>query len=105
MPTETHEIDVPELEVAKPTGAPLFKGANALPFVGSLKVRVTAQLGKAEISVADLTALREGSTLALDRMVDAPIDLIAEGHVVAQGTLVAVGEYFGLRITHPATLD
>lgn len=99
MNTETRAIDLPTLVDEAPSGQPLFAGQAALPFLGSLKVRLTAQLGTAEISVAELTALQKGATIGLDRLLDQPIDLIAEGHVVAQGTLVAVGDNFGLRIT------
>ena len=100
MTVETKEISLPTLGgTPAAAGKPLFSGAEALPFLGGLKVRLTAQLGGTDITVAELTALQAGSTLALDRLLDQPIDLIAEGHVVAQGTLVAVGEHFGLRIT------
>lgn len=104
MTIEARPIEVPELQAEPATGTPLFSGSDALPFVGQLKVKLTAMLGQAELSVAELTALRQGATLALDRLVDQPIDLLAEGHVVAQGTLVAVGDNFGIRLTRPARL-
>lgn len=97
MNIETQAIDLPNLG-NEPVGAPLFSGQSALPFLGQLKVRLTARLGDAELSVDELTALQKGSTVTLDRFLDQPIDLLAEGHIVAQGTLVAVGEHFGLRI-------
>ncbi|MFT3857818.1 MAG: FliM/FliN family flagellar motor switch protein [Aquabacterium sp.] len=99
MNTETRAIDLPTLVEEAPSGQALLAGQAALPFLGNLKVRLTAQLGTTEISVAELTALQKGATLSLDRLLDQPIDLVAEGHVVAQGTLVAVGEHFGLRIS------
>ncbi|MGC4061434.1 MAG: FliM/FliN family flagellar motor switch protein [Aquabacterium sp.] len=99
MNTETQAIDLPTLVEEAPSGQPLFAAQAALPFLGNLKVRLTAQLGATQLSVADLTALQKGATVKLDRLLDQPIDLLAEGHVVAQGTLVAVGDHFGLRIT------
>lgn len=99
MTIETQSIDLPTLVENAPAGQPLFAGQAALPFLGALKVRLTAQLGSTEISVAELTELQKGAIVSLDRLLDQPIDLLAEGHVVAQGTLVAVGDHFGLRIT------
>lgn len=100
MSTEAQNITLPTLsEDAAVGGQALFPAQATLPFLGHLKVKLTAQLGSTEISVAELTALQKGATLSLDRLLDQPIDLLAEGHVVAQGTLVAVGEHFGLRIT------
>lgn len=98
MTQHTQSVDLPELK-ASPSGSPLFASAQALPFLDQLKVKLTARLGEAEMTVEELTALQAGSTVSLDRLLDQPIDLLAEGHVVAQGTLVAVGEHFGLRIT------
>lgn len=99
MSTEAKEIDVPSLKPSEGQGKPLLDAAQALPFLGGLKVRLTARLGETEMSVAELTGLKPGATVALDRLVNQPVDLLAEGHVVAQGTLVAVGEHFGVRIT------
>lgn len=99
MNAETQAINLPELTEEASSGQALFTGPAVLPFLGNLKVRLTAQLGAADISVAELTALQKGATLSLDKLLDQPIDLMAEGHVVAQGTLVAVGDNFGLRIT------
>lgn len=99
MNAETQAINLPKLSDEAPSGQALFAGQAALPFLGNLKVRLSAQLGTTEISVAELTALQKGATLSLDKLLDQPVDLMAEGHVVAQGTLVAVGDNFGLRIT------
>lgn len=96
---QTNEIELPELNNQPGAPVPQLAGAAALPFLGHLKVKLTAQLGQTEISVSELTSLKLGSTLALDTLVNQPINLLAEGHVVAQGTLVAVGDNFGVRIT------
>lgn len=93
-------IEIPTLDETAVTGTPLLSSAQLLPFLGGVKVRVTARLGEAELSVQELSDLRAGSTVTLDRLVDQPVDLIVEGHVVAQGTLVAAGDHFGVRITH-----
>lgn len=98
MTQSTQAVDLPEL-ISSPSGAPLFTSAQALPFLDQLKVKLTARLGETELTVEALTALQAGSTVALDRHIDQPIELLAEGHLVARGTLVAVGEHFGLRIT------
>lgn len=101
MNSQAQPIDLPNLDT-EAGNTPVFKGRDSMPFVGQLKVRLTAQLGTAEISVAELMALRVGEPLKLDRLADAPIDIVVEGHVVAQGTLVAIDDHYGLRITSPA---
>jgi len=59
-------------------------------------------VGEVETSVSELLQLKQGSVLALDRLVDEPLDVLVDQHVVARGVLVAVGEHFGVRITEAA---
>lgn len=74
------------------------------PFLGSVKVRVVVRVGAAHTSVGELLELKQGAVLPLDRLVDEPLDVLIDDHVVARGLLVAVGEHFGVRITENATL-
>ena len=95
----THTANEIELEPlsGEPLGKPLL--SSAWPFLGSVKVHVSVRVGGTEASVAELLELKEGSVLTLDRLVDEPLDVLVDGHVVARGVLVAVGEHFGVRIT------
>ena len=99
MNMEAKAIELPALTSSDGQGSALLAGAQALPFVGHLKVKLTARIGEAELSLAELMALKAGSTVDLGRALTQPVDLLAEGHVIAQGTLVAVGDCFGLRLT------
>jgi len=46
-----------------------------------------------------LFTLSSGDTLALDAPLDAPVVLQLDGKPIARGQLLAVGDYFGLKIT------
>ena len=94
--TTTHEIELEPLSDRIP-GKPVL--SSAWPFLGSVKVQVYVRLGEAEASVAELMEMKEGTVLPLDRLVEEPLDVLVDGHVVARGVLVAVGEHFGMRIT------
>jgi len=72
---------------------------SAWPFLGSVKVRLAVRVGGAEISVADLLGFKEGSLVELDQLLDEPLEVMIDGHVVARGVLVAVGDHFGVRIS------
>ena len=37
--------------------------------------------------------------MELDELVDEPLEVMIDGHVVARGVLVAVGDHFGVRIS------
>lgn len=97
MTIVTHEIELEPLGDPHPNGKPLLD--TVLPFLGSVRVLVSVRVGQAETSVAELAALKQGAVLTLDRLVEEPLDVLVDGHVVARGMLVAVGEHFGVRIT------
>jgi flagellar motor switch protein FliN len=98
--TVAQEVELETLPEANPEGKPLVP--TLLPLLGAVKVCVSVRVGVAEARVAELLALRDGSTLALDRLLHEPLDLMVGEQVVARGMLVAVGEHFGVRITEPA---
>lgn len=95
-------IDLPhavETSAAAPRLAPSLS-----PLMG-VKTRLQVCVGHAELSVGDLCEARVGHVITLDREVDGAIDLLLDGHVVARGQLVAVGDVFGIRLTElPAPL-
>lgn len=96
------DIELSLLSAAEPLGPHVLSAA--LPFLEAVKVTVDVRVGRLESTVGDLLALRDGQVLTLDRPLDEPLDVLIDGHVVARGTLVAVGEHFGLRLTQAASL-
>lgn len=92
-------IELPELAERNP-GGPALDGHLGL--IQGVKVRLGTCLGGTTLTVAELTALREGAVLKLDRAVDAPVDIVLEGQVIARGRLVAVDDSFGVSITEIA---
>ena len=101
--TIPYEIELTPLLRPDTPGGPAVSAA--LPFLGAVKVTVDVRAGRLETPVAELLALREGEVLALDRAVDQPLDVLLDGHVVARGTLVAVGDHFGLRLTETPAMS
>ncbi len=100
MTTITNEIELEPLSELALEGKPALR--SVLPFLGSVKVRVAVRVGGAEITVAELLKVEQGAVIALDRLIDEPLDVVVDGQIVARGTLVAVGEHFGVRITETA---
>jgi flagellar motor switch protein FliN/FliY len=102
MTTVAHEIELEPLADVGLGGKPLL--SSALPFLGAVKVRVAVRVGAAEVSVAELLKLERGSVLTLDRLLEQPLDVLIDEHVVARGTLVAIGDHFGVRLTQTASM-
>ena len=102
MTTIATGIELEPLEAQAADGPPMLD--SALPFLGAVRVNVSVRVGGAAISVAELMAMRQGAVLALDRLVDQPLDVLVAEHVVARGMLVAVGESFGVQICETVSL-
>jgi flagellar motor switch protein FliN/FliY len=101
MTVVANEIELEPL-IQPPGGRPLWSGSDAPAFLGAVKVRVSVRVGGAHTSVGELLVMNQGTVLPLDRLVDEPLDVLVDEHVIARGTLVAVGDYFGVRITEMA---
>ena len=103
MTTIANEIELEPLSEVKLNGQPML--GSVVPFLGSVKVRVSVRVGTAHTSVAELLEMKQGAVLALDRLVDQPMDVLVDEHVVARGMLVAVGDCFGVCITETAMAE
>ena len=65
----------------------------------NIEVVLTVEVGNAEIKIRDLLRLNEGSVIELDRLAGDPLDILANGTMIAKGEVVMVGERFGVRFS------
>jgi flagellar motor switch protein FliM len=93
---EPERIELERLQ-GQSHGAPVLTGRNVLDKV---QVVVSVELGRTQITVKDLRALRHGQILALDQSVGEPLAIYANGQKMAYGEVVAVAnERYGVRVT------
>ena len=60
---------------------------------------VTIEFGRTQMSVQAVLQLGRGSIIQLDRVVGEPVDIYVSDCKLAEGEVVVIGEYFGVRIT------
>jgi flagellar motor switch protein FliN/FliY len=75
------------------------KTATDLAPVFDVPVNISAVLGRANLSVAQLLQLAQGSVLELDRKVGEAIDIYVNNRLVARGEVVIVDERLGVTMT------
>ena len=75
------------------------KSAVDLAPVFDVPVGISAVLGKASMSVAQLLKLGRGSVLELDRKVGEAIDIYVNNRLVARGEVVVVDDRLGVTMT------
>jgi flagellar motor switch protein FliN/FliY len=74
------------------------KTATDLATVFDVPVNISAVLGRASLSVAQLLQLGQGSVLELDRKVGEAIDIYVNNRLVARGEVVVVDDRLGVII-------
>ena len=71
--------------------------ADNLKVLENIDVKLTVEVGSAELKIRELLRLNEGSVIELDRLAGDPLDILINGTMIAKGEVVMVGERFGIR--------
>ena len=91
-------VDSPEFQELPLHGASQNSKADLNRFQ-DIKVTVSADLGRAQVPLQTLMNLGEGSVLELNREIDSPVELVAQGVALACGEVVVVNGCFAVRVT------
>ncbi|MER8431708.1 MULTISPECIES: flagellar motor switch protein FliN [Mesorhizobium] len=78
-----------------------MSGSNS-NIIMSIPVDVQIILGSTEMPVSDLMALQKGSTVALNRRIGEPVDVVVNGRKIARGEITVLESdpsRFGIRLT------
>lgn len=70
-----------------------------LEVVMNIPVRLSMEVGHTKMSIRSLLKLGKGSVVELARMAGEPLDVLANGTLIAKGEVVVVDENFGIRLT------
>ena len=70
-----------------------------------IKLKLTVELGRAELPIKRVLELTRGSIIELDKIAGEPVELYANNKLVARGEVVVIEDNFGLRITNIVSPD
>jgi len=62
-------------------------------------VTISMEVGRARLPIRNLLQLNQGSVVELERAAGEPLDVYANGTLIAHGEVVVVNEKFGVRLT------
>ena len=88
-------------EEEKRPDAAFQSGANS-SIIMTIPVDVQIILGSTEMPVSELMALQKGSTVALNRRIGEPVDVVVNGRNIARGEITVLESdptRFGIRLT------
>ena len=90
-------------EQARPESGPTVEDSmRNSGVIMNIPVDVQIVLGSTEMPVSDLMALQKGSTVALNRRIGEPVDVVVNGRKIARGEITVLENdpsRFGIRLT------
>ena len=78
-------------------------GVNIMDMVLDIPVRLSVELGRTKISIKDILQLKPGSVVELDTLAVDLVDVLVNGHLIAQGEIVVINDKFGIRLIDVVT--
>ena len=91
------ETDVQEEKPAQ-SFLDTIKGDYNIDLIRDLPVTVSGLFGKTTMKMKDVLAFDQGTVVELDKLVGEPVDILANGKLVARGEIVVIEEEFGIKI-------
>lgn len=83
----------------------LAESVNNFERLFDVEMNVTVRFGKTQIPLRDVVRFNVGSMIELNRTVDEPVELLVNDHPFAQGEVVVIDGYYGVRITEIGTTE
>ena len=79
--------------------SPAYDNSN-LNLMLDIKINLHVELGRTTMNIKEILELGRGTVLELDRLAGEPVDLFANGKLIARGEVVVIEDNFGLRVTN-----
>lgn len=104
---EAQEIDADKTVTVQPVKFASFEDLGQtqgeinknLDILLDIKLQLTVELGRTELPIKKVLELTRGSIIELEKVAGEPVELYANGKLIAHGEVVVIEDNFGLRIT------
>ncbi len=67
-----------------------------------VEIEIRVELGKRRMPLVDILRMTVGTVIELDKLAGEPLEIYANGRLIAEGEAVVIDEQFGVRITRLA---
>lgn len=91
--------------MAQPSEASASLQKRALDFLSDVPLEITVELGRTKLSISELLKLGPSSVLELNKASGDPLEIRANGVLIARGEAVVVNDRFGVRLSSIVTPD
>jgi len=70
-----------------------------IDLVGEVEMDLRIELGRTQMRLEEVLHLRGGSVVALNKLAGDPVDVFANGHLIARGEVLVMNDNFCVRVT------
>ena len=74
-------------------------------FIEDVPLMMSVEIGRSELTVREVLALKKGSLIEFTKVVGEPMDVIIADRLMARGEVVVVNERYGVRISEVTRPD
>lgn len=94
-----------EFEDFEETNGEVHQNGNSrsMDLLKDVEMDVSVELGRIELPLGKVLQLAKGSVIELEKLAGEPVDILVNGHCIAQGEVVVIDEHFGVRIGNLVT--
>ncbi|MFT5232964.1 MAG: flagellar motor switch protein FliN/FliY [Candidatus Krumholzibacteriia bacterium] len=75
------------------------KNPGNLDLLLDVNLKISVELGRAQLKFRDVLDLSIGSVVELGRQTSEPVDILVNGALLASGEVVVIDDHFAVRIT------
>ena len=65
-----------------------------------VEMNLSVELGRRDMPLGNILQLVKGSVIELEKLAGEPVEILVNGHKIAQGDVVVIDEHFGVRISN-----
>ncbi|TWT74222.1 flagellar motor switch protein FliN [Allorhodopirellula solitaria] len=73
--------------------------ANPIGMLDEVEMDLRIELGRTQMRLEDVLRLRPGSVVMLDKLASDPVDIFANGQLIARGEVLVMNDHFCVRVT------
>ncbi|MEM1227368.1 MAG: flagellar motor switch protein FliN [Planctomycetota bacterium] len=73
--------------------------SHEVDLLGEVEMDLRVELGRTQMRLEEVLQLRSGSVVALDKLAGDPVDIFANGRLIARGEVLVMNDNFCVRVT------
>ncbi|MBI1315037.1 flagellar motor switch protein FliN [bacterium] len=77
----------------------------SLGTLDDVELELQIELGRAELLIEEVLALREGAVVPLDKLAGDPVDILVNGRLLARGEVLVLNDNFCVRVAEIVSPD